>query len=89
MITVIATSIRSVEGMDNTMKYLQFILLGLTLFIIPMMPRIVLCGLSFVYFKKHDWGKGFFNDKWGALGILSFLSGIIVFVLGIYMPSQR
>ena len=89
MITVITTSIRSVEGMDNIMKYLQFVLLGLAMFVIPIMPSIVLCRLSFVYFKRHDWAKGFFKDKWGALGLVSFLTGIMVFVLGVYIPSLQ
>lgn len=75
--------------MDNIMKYLQFVLLGLAMFIIPTMPSIVLCGLSFVYFKKHDWEKDFFNDKWGTLGILSFLFGILVFIVGVYMPTKQ
>jgi hypothetical protein len=75
--------------MDNIMKYLQFVLLGLAMFIIPGMPSLVLCGLSLVYFRKHDWGKGFFKDKWGTLGILSFLSGIIVFVVGVYIPAKQ
>lgn len=89
MITVITTSIRSVEGMDNIMKYLQFVLLGLAMFVIPVMPSIVLCGLSLVYFKRHDWAKGFFKDKWGALGLVSFLTGIMVFVVGVYIPSLQ
>jgi|GEM_PF-2884022 hypothetical protein len=45
--------------MDNIMKYLQFVLLGLAMFVIPGMPSLVLCGLSLVYFRKHDWGKVF------------------------------
>jgi hypothetical protein len=80
---------RSVEGMDNIMKYLQFVLLGLAMFVIPIMPSIVLCGLSLVYFKRHDWAKGFFKDKWGALGLVSFLAGIMVFVVGVYIPSRQ
>lgn len=74
--------------MDNIMKYLQIILLGLAMFIIPVMPSLVLCGLSLIYFRKHDWTKGFFKDKWGTLGIVSFLSGIIVFLVGVYIPSR-
>jgi len=49
--------------MDYLMKYLQILLLGLAMFIIPIMPILVLCGLSLVYFKKHDWTKDFFYDK--------------------------
>ena len=75
--------------MDNIMKYLQFILLGLALFVIPIMPSLVLLGLSLIYFKKHDWTKGFFKDKWGTLGVVSFLSGIAVFLVGVYLPSQQ
>lgn len=75
--------------MDNIMKYLQFVLLGLAMFVIPVMPSIVLCGLSLVYFKRHDWAKGFFKDKWGALGLVSFLTGIMVFVAGVYIPSLQ
>ena len=89
MITVITTSTRSVEDMENVMKYLQLILLGLAMFIIPMLPGVVLIGLSLIYFRKHDWGKGFFNDKWETLGILSFLFGIIVFVVGVYIPFRQ
>ena len=75
--------------MDNLMKYLQILLLGLTMFIIPIMPSLVLCGLSLIYFKRHDWTKGFFNDKWGTLGLLSFLSAIAVFFMGVYLPSRQ
>jgi hypothetical protein len=89
MITIITTSTRSVEDMENIMKYLQLIMLGLAMFIIPGMPSIVLVGLSLVYFRKHDWKKGFFKDKWGTLGILSFLFGIAVFVVGVYLPSRQ
>ena len=75
--------------MDNIMKYLQLILLGLAMLIIPVMPSLVLCGLSLVYFRKHDWGKSFFKHKWGVFGVLSFLFGIIIFVVGVYIPSQQ
>ena len=75
--------------MDNIMKYLQIILLGLAMFIIPIMPSLVLCGLSLVYFWKHDWTKGFFKDKWGALGILSFLFSVLIFIVGVYIPSRQ
>jgi hypothetical protein len=70
------------------MKYLQIILLGLAMFIIPIMPSLVLCGLSLIYFQKHDWTKGFFKDKWGTLGIVSLLSGMIVFLVSVYTPSR-
>jgi hypothetical protein len=66
--------------MDNIMKYLQLILLGLAMFIVPTLPSLVLCGLSLIYFRKHDWTQGFFYDKWGTLGILSFLFGLAVFL---------
>ena len=75
--------------MDTIMKYLQLVLLGLAMFVIPVMPSLVLCGLSLVYFRKHDWGKSFFKDKWGIFGILSFLFGIIIFVVSVYIPSQQ
>ena len=75
--------------MDNLMKYLQIILLGLAMFVIPIMPSLVLCGLSLIYFRKHDWTEEFFKDRWGTLGILSFLFGILVFVVGVYIPSRQ
>lgn len=75
--------------MDNIMKYLQIILLGLAMFIVPIMPSLVLCGLSLIYFRKHDWTKKFFEDKWGTLGVVNFLAGVTVFVVGIYMPSRQ
>ena len=73
--------------MDNVMKYLQWILLGLAMFVVPVLPSLVLCGLSLVYFRKHDWTQGFFYDKWGTLGILSFLFGLIIFMVAVYRPS--
>lgn len=75
--------------MDNIMKYLQIILLGLAMFVVPVMPSLVLCGLSLIYFRKHDWERGFFQDKWGTLGVVSFLAGVMVFVMGVYLPSQQ
>lgn len=71
------------------MKYLQIILLGLAMLVIPIMPSLLLCGLSLVYFKRHDWGKSFFSDQWGMLGIASFLFGILVFWVGVVIPSQQ
>jgi hypothetical protein len=75
-------------AMEKLMKYLQYILLGLIMFIHPIMPSIVLVGLSLLSFQKHDWEEGFFNDRWGILGSVSFLAGIVVYVLMIYLPSQ-
>lgn len=75
--------------MDNIMKYLQIILLGLVMFVVPIMPSLALCGISLVYFKKHDWTRGFFSDKWGTLGVASFLAGMMVFILGVYLPSRQ
>lgn len=73
--------------MDNIMKYLQWILLGLAMFVVPMLPSLVLCGLSLMCFRKHDWTQGFFYDKWGTLGILSFVFGLAVFMVAVYRPS--
>jgi hypothetical protein len=75
--------------MDNIMKYLQLILLGMAMLVVPVMPSLVLCGLSLVYFKKHDWERGFFNDKWGMLGVASFLASIMIFVVGVYLPTRQ
>ena len=75
--------------MDNIMKYLQLILLGLIMFVVPVMPSLLWCGLSLVYLKKHDWGRGFFNDKWGVLGLASFAAGLVVFMVGVYIPSRQ
>ena len=66
--------------MERMMSYLQYIPLSLAMFIVPIMPSLGLIGLSLFYFKKHDWGNGFFEDKWGTLGILSFLGGIVAFI---------
>jgi hypothetical protein len=66
------------------MKYLQFIMLGMTLLVSPILASIVLLGLSLFYFQKHDWGEGFFEDRWGALGSISFLLGILVYVVLVY-----
>jgi len=73
--------------MDNLMKYLQWILLGLAMFVVPILPSLVLCGLSLLYFWRHDWTQGFFYDKWGALGILSFVFGLAVFLGAVYSPA--
>jgi hypothetical protein len=70
-------------------KLTPFVLLGLTVFVIPVMPSIVLCGLSLVYFKRYDWAKGFFKDKWGTLGVVSFLARIMIFVVGVYISSRQ
>ena len=75
--------------MDTIMKYLQLILLGMAMLVIPVMPSLVLCGLSLIYFRRHDWQRGFFNDKWGILGLASFVAGLAVFVVGVYIPSRQ
>ena len=75
--------------MDTIMKYLQLILLGMAMLVIPVMPSLVLCGLSLIYFRRHDWQRGFFNDKWGILGLASFMAGLAVFVVGVYIPSRQ
>lgn len=75
--------------MDTIMKYLQFILLGLVMFVVPMLPSLALLGLSLLYFKKHDWSRGFFTDKWGMMGIASFLFGIVVFWVGVFIPAHQ
>ena len=74
--------------MESIMKVLQFILLGMVMLINPIMPSIALLGLSIFYFKKHDWEAGFFDDAWGILGSVSFLLGIVVYVMLVYIPSQ-
>jgi len=72
--------------MDHIMKYLQIVLLGLAMFVVPVLPSLVLLGLSLVCFRKHDWSKGFFTDKWGMLGVASFLFGILIFWAGVFIP---
>jgi len=74
--------------MEKLMKVFQFILLGLVLLINPLISSIGLLGLSFFFFQKHDWEKGFFGDRWGAFGGVSFLIGVIVYVVLVYIPSQ-
>ena len=74
--------------MEKLMKCLQYILLGLVVFVHPIMPSIVLVGLSLFAFQKHDWEEGFFEDRWGILGSVSFLVGIIVYMFMIYLPSK-
>jgi hypothetical protein len=76
------------KTMEKLMKYLQYVLLGLVVFLHPIMPCIVLMGLSLFSFQKHDWEEGFFDDRWGILGSVSFLVGIIVYMVMIYLPFQ-
>jgi hypothetical protein len=76
------------KTMEKLMKYLQYILLGLVVFIHPIMPSIVLVGLSLFSFQKHDWEEGFFDDRWGFLGSVSFLVGILVYMIMVYLPSK-
>jgi uncharacterized membrane protein len=76
------------KAMEKLMKYLQYILLGLVVFVHPIMPSIVLVGLSLFSFRKHDWQEGFFDDRWGILGSVSFLVGIIIYLVMVYLPSQ-
>ena len=78
----------TMKTMEKIMKYLQFMLLGLVVFVHPIMPSLVLLGLSLFYFQKHDWCEGFFEDKWGALGTVSFLLGMVVYTLMVFIPSQ-
>ncbi len=74
--------------MEKLMKYLQYVLVGLVVFVHPIMPSLVLMGLSLFSFQKHDWGEGFFDDRWGLLGSVSLLAGIAVYMIMIYLPSQ-
>jgi hypothetical protein len=74
--------------MEKLMKYLQYILLGLVVFVHPIMPSLVLIGLSLISFQKHDWQEGFFDDRWGLLGSASLLAGVAVYMITIYLPSQ-
>jgi hypothetical protein len=76
------------KTMEQLMKVLQYILLGLVMFIHPIMPSLALLGLSVFYLQKHDWEAGFFEDRWGAIGSISFLLGIIVYVAMVYLPSR-
>lgn len=75
-------------AMENLMKFLQYVMLALVMFIHPIMPSIVLVGLSLISFQKHDWGDGFFEDRWGTLGSLAFLLGIVTYVVMVYLPSH-
>ena len=34
---------------------------------------------SMFLLEKHNWDKKFFGDKWGILGIVCFLIGVIIF----------
>ena len=70
------------------MRYLQYVLLGLIVFVHPIMPCLVLLGLSIITFQKHNWNEGFFDDRWGALGSVTFLLGIAAYLVIIYLPSQ-
>jgi hypothetical protein len=74
--------------MENLMKFLQYILLALVMFVHPVMPSIVLLGLSLISFQKHDWQEGFFDDNWGTLGSVTFLLAIVTYVVMVYLPSQ-
>lgn len=74
--------------MENLMKFLQYVMLALVMFIHPVMPSLVLLGLSLISFQKHDWDEGFFDDRWGTVGSLSFLLGIVTYVVMVYLPSQ-
>ncbi len=74
--------------MEKLMKSLQYLLLGLVLFVHPIMPSLALMGLSLFSFQKHDWQEGFFDDRWGLLGSASLLAGIAVYMIMIYLPSQ-
>jgi hypothetical protein len=75
------------KTMEKLMKYLQYVLLGLIVFVHPIMPSLVLMGLSLFSFQKHDWGEGFFDDRWGILGSVSFLVGIVVYMAMVYLPQ--
>ena len=74
--------------MEKLMKYLQYVVLGLVMLVHPIMPSLILMGLSLFSFQKHDWTEGFFDDRWGLLGSLSLLAGIAVYMIMIYLPSQ-
>lgn len=74
--------------MENLMKFLQYVLLALVMFIHPVMPSIILLGLSLISFQRHDWGEGFFDDNWGTLGSISFLLGIVIYVVMFYLPTH-
>ena len=70
--------------METTMKYLQFMMLGMITLIDPIFASIFLMGLSLYYFRKHDWSEGFFDDRWGTLGSISFLLGVLTYVVMVY-----
>ena len=70
------------------MVALPLVLLGLTIFINPIMSSLVLMGLSMFYFQKHDWGEEFFDDRWGTLGAITFLLGITIYFVVVYMPFR-
>ena len=71
--------------MDIT-KFLPIILLGMTVFINPLMSSMALMGLSIFYFQKHDWGEEFFDDRWGTLGAVTLILGIAVYFVVVYLP---
>ncbi len=75
-------------AMETLMKFLQYALLGLLVFVHPIMPSLVLMGLSLISFQKHDWEEGFFDDRWGLLGSACLLGGIAVYMVMIYLPSR-
>lgn len=74
--------------MVTIMVALPLVLLGLTIFINPIMSSLVLMGLSMFYFQKHDWGEEFFDDRWGTLGAITFLLGITIYFVVVYMPFR-
>lgn len=74
--------------MVTIMAALPLVLLGLTIFINPIMSSLVLMGLSMFYFQKHDWGEEFFDDRWGTLGAITFLLGITIYFVVVYMPFR-
>ena len=59
----------------------------LVMFIIRILPSIALFWLGRELLEKHDWRNAFFKDRWGTLGITSFLLAIIVFLVLVYLPS--
>ena len=74
--------------MVTIMIALPLVLLCLTIFINPIMSSLVLMGLSMFYFQKHDWGEEFFDDRWGTLGAITFLLGITIYFVVVYMPFR-
>jgi hypothetical protein len=68
------------------METLPLLLLGLTVFINPILSSIMLMGLSILYFQKHDWGEEFFDDRWGTLGAITLTLAIAVYFVVVYVP---